>query len=355
MTAACRSITVPTARRWPRWLRAAAVAVAVALAQPAAAIECGGRNLFDTLAPARIAALDAAVAGVPFAQGIRWRATRGDARIDIVGTYHFADPRHARTVAALAPAIAAADALLVEAGPKEEARLSAALADDPALIVDATGPTLPERLGPQDWAALSTALSDRGIPAILASKMRPWYVSMMLGLSPCMLRQVKAAGDTGGLDHLLIDAAQDAGVPVRALEPWDTLFGVFAGMTDRQEDDMIRAALPAARHADDYAATTTEAYFAGDIWRIWEFGRIDAYDGSGLDRATVDEQMRLAQDQLMDKRNRRWIEPLTLAADAAAGRGKGIVAAFGALHLPGEQGVLRLLEKDGWTIERTAP
>ena len=43
------------------------------------------------------------------------------------------------------------------------------------------------------------------------------------------------------------------------------------------------------------------------------------------------------------------------AAVDAAGRGKGVVAAFGALHLPGDNGVLRLLERDGWTIERTDP
>ena len=29
---------------------------------------------------------------------------------------------------------------------------------------------------------------------------------------------------------------------------------------------------------------------------------------------------------------------------------EGVAAAFGALHLPGEDGVLRLLERDGWTI-----
>lgn len=353
MTLAVRS---QTAR--PRWQRLRAVAmmvVLVALAGPAAADGCAGRNLFPTLAPDQVAALDAAVARVPYANGVHWRTTRGAARIDIVGTYHFADPRHRDTVERLDPLIAAADALLVEAGPQEEARLSDALSADPSLIMDADGPTLPERLGPGDWGALSAALGDRGIPPLVASKMRPWYVSMMLGLSPCMLQQVRTAGETGGLDHLLIAAAQDAGVPVRALEPWDTLFGVFSGLTDAQENDMIRAALPAARHADDYATTTTEAYFAGDVWRIWEFGRLDAYATSGLDRAVVDDQLRLAQDQLMDARNRRWIGPLTRAATDAAGRSKGVVAAFGALHLPGENGVLRLLEKDGWTIERTDP
>ena len=115
---------------------------------------------------------------------------------------------------------------------------------------------------------------------------------------------------------------------------------------------MIVYTLPAAQHADDYATTMTDAYFDEDVWQIWEFGRIDAYRNSGLPKAEVDRMTDEAQVLLMDARNQSWIAPLTETAEGAATRGKGIVAAFGALHLPGEQGVLRLLEKDGWTIER---
>ena len=41
-------------------------------------------------------------------------------------------------------------------------------------------------------------------------------------------------------------------------------------------------------------------------------------------------------------------------ATAAAAQGKPVVAAFGALHLPGETGVLRLLQAEGWTIAEGA-
>lgn len=319
---------------------------------PASAPVCAGRDLLADLPADRRAAIDAAVAAVPYATGIRYRATKGDARIEIVGTYHFDDARHDPLVAALTPEIASAAALMVEAGPDEETALTAAMAADPTLMVDATGPTLPDRLSDAEWADLSAAMADRGIPAIMVSRMRPWYVSMMLGISPCMLKGIKAAGDTSGLDHRLMKIAQADGTPIRALEPWDTVFGLFKGLTPQEELDMIRAALPAAKLADDYAFTTAEAYFRGDIWAIWEFGRQDAYASSGLDRAAVDAQMQLAEDRLMETRNIAWIAPLTDAATTAAGDGKPVVAAFGALHLPGETGVLRLLEADGWTIRR---
>lgn len=317
----------------------------------AAASDCVGTNLFDTMPPAQRAEIDAAVAGIPYHEGILWRADKGDRTITLVGTYHFGDPRHHAMLTRLGPVIADAAVLFVEAGPEEERRLTEALTADPTLMVDPVGPTLPERLDDRDWALLSKAMADRGTPAVVTSKLRPWYVAMMLGISPCMMRQMSEGGE-GGLDHLLVERAEAMAVPVRALEPWDTVFTLFRDLTPAQEIEMIRTALPAAGYADDYAVTLTEAYFAGDIWAIWEFGRFDAYRHSDLTRKQIDAQMDLAQQQLMDGRNRAWIAPLTgAAADAAAG-GKGIVAGFGALHLPGEQGVLRLLEKDGWTITR---
>lgn len=320
------------------------------LGMPAGAAECVGRNLFDDLPSATLGRMHAATAAVPFHRGLFWQASKGDQRITLIGTYHFDDPRHAATLARFGPVIDAAAALMVEAGPDEEARLAAAMGQDPTLLFDPVGPTLPERLDAQEWDLLSQALAARGMPAVVSSRMRPWYVSMMLGISPCMINAMRENGDTGGLDHQLIVRAQAGGVPVAALEPWDTLFSLFRDMPAQDEIDMIRAAMPAAAYADDYTVTLTDAYFSGDSWLLWEFGREDAYARSGLSKAKVDTQFQMAQTRLMDQRNAQWIAPLEAAAAKAATQGKGIVAGFGALHLPGRRGVLSLLQNAGWTI-----
>jgi uncharacterized protein len=332
---------------------ASALALALSWSGTALAESCEGQNVFETMPPERAAAIEAATAGVPFRRGLLFEAVRDDARITLVGTYHFADPRHEALADRVSDRLASAAALYVEAGPEEEARLTEALAADPTLMVDPTGATLPERLEPEEWQQLTTALNDRGIPAIMAARLRPWYVSMMLGISPCMMRQMaEAGGKAGGLDHMLVDRAEAQALEVRALEPWDTVFALFADLSPEEELDMIRANLPAAAYADDYAVTLTDAYFEGDVWKIWEFARHDAYANSGLSREEIDAQLALAQERLMDQRNRAWIAPLLEGASAAAAEGKGIVAAFGALHLPGESGVLRLLEAEGFEITR---
>lgn len=318
----------------------------------AQAMTCEGQNLIDALPEQRRASLDAAVEEIPFHSGILWRATRGAAAMTLVGTYHFPDPRHETMLDRLAGPLADAAAVYVEAGPQEEEKLIKALSDDPSLMVNQAGPTLPERLSAEEWEILSGAMAERGLPAVVTAKLRPWYVAMMIGISPCVLSEAGQNGDLQGLDHLLIEKAQELDLPVHALEPWNTVFSLFTGMTPKEEMDMIRAALPAASYSDDYAVTLTDAYFSGDVWRIWEFGRIDAYENSGLSRAEVDNQFSFARTRLIDQRNKSWIDMLIEGASAAARDDKEIVAGFGALHLPGEQGVLRLLEKRGWKIER---
>ncbi|MCF3974064.1 TraB/GumN family protein [Paracoccus salsus] len=332
-----------------KWLVAAML---VGIVGSAAATECVGTNLIEAMPEDRRAMIREAVSEVPFHRGLLWQASKGDARMTLVGTYHFGDPRHQAMLDRLAEPFADAATLFVEAGPREEARLTRALTEDPSLMVSISGPTLPERLSEKEWTALSEAMALRGTPAVITAKLRPWYVAMMLGVSPCMMEGFAGEGESAGLDQLLVSRAESLQIPVRPLESWDTVFRLFADMTPAQEIDMIRAALPAASYADDYAVTLTDAYFSGDVWTIWEFGRFEAYESSGLSRDVVDEQMDLAQSRLMDRRNRDWIGTLTEGAEAAARQGQRIIAGFGALHLPGEQGVLKLLEAQGWTIER---
>ena len=93
------------------------------------------------------AAFEATVDAVSYGEGLVWRASRGEARVLLVGTMHLSDPRHVPLAEALAPALRGSDLLLLETTPEGEARAARAMADQPELTL-APGPTLPERLAP---------------------------------------------------------------------------------------------------------------------------------------------------------------------------------------------------------------
>jgi uncharacterized protein YbaP (TraB family) len=318
--------------------------LALVLALPAAAA-CTGRNQIDLLPPEARADLLARANAAPHAQGNLWRATRGDRAVTLVGTFHLDDPRHDALMARLAPRIGTAAVVLVEAGPAEEAALMANLARNPALMFAADGPTLPEILPPETWALLKQALRDRQIPPFMAARMQPAYLSMILGMPPCAMPDIQAGRP--GLDKRIIAEATAQGIPVQALEPHDTLFATFDTLSPAEQRDMLDVSLALAAQSEDAFHTLAESYFAEDSRLIWELSRLQALDASPLPPEQVEAGFDRMEDLLILARNRAWIPVITAATD----RGP-VLAAFGALHLSGRDGVLDLLARDGWALER---
>ncbi len=306
--------------------------------------QCAGTNLFADMEPDRRARITAAADTVPFPRGNYWRATRGDEVITVVGTYHFDDPRHNQTMITLAPVITAAKTVLVEAGPEEEKQLMETLAREPGRLMITEGPTLVDQLPPEVWEDLSAALSARGIPGFMAAKFQPWYVIAVLSIPPCAMAQMK---DPKGLDGLVIDAALKAGVPVQGLEPYDTLFRIFDSMSETEILALIQSSLAVEDKVEDYSATLADSYFAGESRLIWELTRDESYALPGYTREQIDAEFVRMEELLMNERNRGWIPVLTKSAAEGP-----VFAAFGALHLSGDDGVLNLLQKEGFTLEQ---
>ena len=327
----------------PRFLATLVFPLAFLISAPLSA-ECVGQNLFAVMDPARRDEIQTAADAVPFARGNFWRATRGDEVITMAGTYHFDDPRHAANLAALMPEITGASLVLVEAGPEEEKALKAQIARDPSTMVITEGPTLNQQLTPEVWAQLSEAMSARGIPAFMTAKFKPWYVLTLLSIPPCAMLQMTQEPD--GLDRLVIKAAQEAGVPVRALEPHDTLFRIFDSLTEAELTEMLVSTLAIEPQSEDYFTTLVDAYFAGESRTAFELMRFIGYDQPGYTRAEVDAEFDRMEEVVAAARNRAWIPVLTKAAEQGP-----VFAAFGALHLTGQYGVLNLLQEQGFTRE----
>lgn len=328
-------------------MRFAAFLSLVLLAPLPLQAECVGQNLIAALPPEQRAALHAAADAQPFAKGNLWTATKGGQTITLIGTYHQGDPRHDAILARVSDTVATAATLLVEAGPKEAAALKANIARHPERLINATGPSLAETLSAQDWLRLSDAMQKRGIPPLFAATMQPWYVSSVLAIPPCQFTQ----GDSvPGLDLRLVTLATDRGVPVVSLEPFDTVFGIFDSFSAADQFTMLVQTLDAAAIEDDMAVTVADSYFSGENRLFWEFTRLQIMTGSAVSQAEVDRQLALIEEAMINRRNRAWVPVIV----AAAARGP-VVAAFGALHLSGEQGVLNLLAGEGWAVLPMAP
>ncbi|TNJ48647.1 TraB/GumN family protein [Phaeobacter sp. B1627] len=337
---------LPLAERLSRRLAVAAVcgaSAALTVAAGPAAAACSGTDLRQDIPPALQAEIDAEMARTPFAHGLSWIATRGARRLHIIGTMHLNDPRHGPLVAHMTPAIEAADALLVEVNQADKRVMDKSLADQPAMVFITEGPTLIDRMQPQDWDQIAELARSAGIPPFMAAKMRPWFLGMSLAVPRC----ARTSPDVSdGLDMQLLRVAADAGVPALSLEDPLSVFRTLNADPLEDQIEELRSYITLMRVGPDEFHTMLESYFEGEI-QAFATLRIRQYLAADLPIPVAERQAQIdeAMAALLYDRNRAWIPVIEATA------GDLLVVAVGAAHLPGEAGLLALLQAQGYVIE----
>ncbi|UYV38123.1 TraB/GumN family protein [Rhodobacteraceae bacterium D3-12] len=312
------------------------------LAAPLHAFDCGGSNLMPTLSPDKRAALEARAAAAPYPTGLFWQATRGDTKITIFGTYHFFHAKTKEQVSALLPHARAADVIYFEMSHRDTKRFEKQSQTDPTLMFITSGPTIPEMLDEADWQRLRTLMAERGIPSFMAAKFKPIFISMMLGSSPCDLRQQMSG--IAGIDERLAAQLDADGLDTRSIEDTSTVVKLLDGFTREEQIAMIKLSLDLPQDPDDLQTTLLDLYFAENISLLWEFGRMLMLEHGG---PTAQADFDKFERMFLTDRNTGWAELLDTQT-----AGKSVFVAVGAGHLPGKIGLLHMLETRGFAIKR---
>jgi len=316
----------------------------VVVAPLSASAQCAGVDLRLQMSPEDMERMAVAVQDVPFASGNHWVAEKGARTVHVVGTIHVYDPRLDPVMTRLRPAVEAADVVLLEATPVEQKALETAIAEKPELVFLTTGPTLPEMLPEEDWQRLSEAASARGIPPFMAAKFQPWYLSLLMGIPGCAMAEV--ADGLRGLDDLIGNTATDAGVPMRALEPFDTLFGLFSDDPMEEQVRLLMVSVLSNQESEDALFTLKEQYFEQAPAQAWEFSRYLAHQRIDLSADEIDTLFVELEDMLLTRRNTGWVARIEAAPE------NNVFVAVGGAHLMGTNGVLQLLENAGYALSR---
>ncbi len=310
--------------------------------QPLAAFAlCEASDMIDALPEAERTQLEANVAAMPYAEGVLWRASRGDTRITLFGTYHFQHQLTETHLDRLKPIVDDASVVFLEMSHDDQQNFQTTIANDPSLMFITEGPTLPDLLG-EDWAQFSDEMRKRQIPGIMAAKFKPLWAAMMLGIGPCEAQNGAMAGE--GIDAMVGAYADASGVPTRSLEDFTEVLTWLDKEPLEKQLDMIRLTLAWPGDADDMSFTIRERYLAEQIGLTWEYSRAVSIEYGG---PSGEEDFARLETALLTERNRAWVDLLLAEAE-----GQTVLVAAGAGHLPGEAGVLRLLQNEGFTIGR---
>jgi len=259
-------------------------------------------------------------------RGLLWEVSQpGQPASYLFGTIHSGDPAVLELPLPVQQAFTAAGRVVLEILLDQDALLSSSrimLLGEGRLLSDITGRDLFEKA--------SRAIQTRGIPEIVLERMKPWAAAVTLSMP--------APGTGEVLDMLLYQQALRAGKPVYGLESIHEQLAVFDDMPESDQLVLLRDAVENFQEIDAMQRELLDAWLQRDL------GTLLAINAAAME--TGDRELAAEfQDRLITGRNRLMAERLQPYLQ----EGNAFVA-IGALHLPGESGLLNLLEQRGYTI-----
>jgi len=328
-------------------LAALAFLVALATLSPARAElpACGGENILERLEqadPAAFAKLRAEADAMTNGKGIFWKIERqGLAPSWLLGTMHVTDPRVLAMPEPARAAFAQAETVIVESDEiADERRAAAAILARPDLTMFTDGRTIADLVDARDAGILAEGLKRRGLSLAAVGRMKPWMIASFVALPACEIAR-KAAG-AAFLDQKL---AKDAIAAGKALKGLETLVEQISALDSLPQEPQVQGLVQTLALGDgleDVIETMSRLYLSGDTGMIMPMMRAAGPEEGADAAAYADFERRIIID-----RNHIMAE----RAAPALAEGNAFIA-VGALHLPGEEGLVALLARQGYAITR---
>jgi uncharacterized protein len=192
------------------------------------------------------------------------------------------------------------------------------------------GHTLAEAVGPQLYAKLLARAQPLGLEPEIISHFQPWFAALMVQ----QLELAKSGFDAAaGVDEQFALMAQADQKPIIGLETIDEQLGFFAHLSLEQQRQFLRSTLQDSDTAESESNAVVSAWQRGDTVKLEQLLREGSKDSPELYRLLTTE------------RNRRWLPKITQLLNADV----NYLVIVGALHLIGHDGVVELLQRQGFT------
>ena len=267
-------------------------------------------------------------------QGLLWRIERdGVPPSHLFGTIHVTDPEVLALPPAVGQAFGRSDSLTSEIilSPETVLQMQRFM-----LLTD--GRNLAGIVGDELFQRAAAAAAVYGIPPEILQRFKPWAAMTLFVLPDAEMRR-KFAG-VKMLDERLQEEARRRGMAIHALESVEEQLSWFDSLDDADQAAMLASVIDFRDQMLTMYEALRLAYLERDTEKILA---IMQSQQAGTDPALVEAFM----EQMLLARNDRMVE--RMAPRLAEGAS---FIAVGALHLPGERGILRQLQSRGYRVTR---
>ena len=261
----------------------------------------------------------------------------------IVGTYHLAPASFADSIPGMRQAVEQTNQVCGELDmmdafkPENTAKLLKAqmLPEGTTLSSLLTAEQL-ERLNALLLDVMGSNLNDETFAAQM-DKMTPAALSTTLSLQS-YIKRTESFNPMELIDNYFQMLALQSGKAIKGFETVDFQMGILFGESLEKQVSDLMCMVDHFEETDEMVNRITTAYFSQNLKQIEEAME----EESKIECDTTDEN----ENRLINNRNSNWLE---MMPDMMAEQPTLFVV--GAGHLCGEKGVLKLLEKAGYTVE----
>jgi len=257
------------------------------------------------------------------------------------GTMHLGDKRLVTLCKAVNDARDSADALYCELDMVAMNRDALKIAKKMLLP---KGQRRRDQISPKLYSRLASYLTRHGSSIKNFDRMRLWAVNLNLATL-----DIAKMGYTHSLDQMIYKDARNDGLEVGGLETMDEQLHALASFSEADSIAALEQALDIAAEYDAQGRSQLgemlEVYLSGDAAKL--VAKVKEQE----DRNP--ELTRRMMKPMLDDRNVRMAD--RMAAKLTAHPGKSYFFAIGAMHYPGEMGLLKLMKDKGYRVTRINP
>lgn len=258
--------------------------------------------------------------------GLLWRIHKPkQAASYLFGTIHVDDKRVKNFSSQVRKRFEESKTLCLEILPDRQTQVSIGLA-----MMLPENQYLDAIIGEPLFAELSVWLNKKGISPLQATRLKPWAAMVMLS------RPESKGGYA--LDEQLYHWAEHEYKQLCALETLQEQLSVFDSLSIPEQVVLIQDTLTHMAELPEMNETLIQAYLNGDLEKIYAY----SMEFNQTSDTELADKLRM---HLIDDRNRRMLSRMRPYLE----RGKAFIA-VGALHLPGENGLIRLLQQEGYIV-----
>lgn len=314
---------------------------------PVHSAQCTGKNLLPQMAkdtPGISANMLAEAETTPYGKGLTWKIEKeGVAPSYLFGTIHMSDPRLLDFPDHVQKAFQSSSVLALEVIEVLDPEKLKGMASTIAPFTTYTdGTTLDDKLTPEQQTAVGAAVNEKmGLPWVLAKRMKPWVLMGTLAAPTCELARKQAQKPVVDVKFGLL--AKEQGKDIIGLE---TMVSQLKAMDSLPEESSISGLVQSVgmgSRMEDLFETMIQLYLEEKTGVIWAM--MKRVGEKGFVPPQENESYAEFQRKIVVRRNH------SMAAEAKKLIEKGgAFVAVGALHLPGEEGMVNILAQQGYTI-----